>query len=709
LRQFGIWYNCSQVVLRISIIAVIAIAVAMPVRAEERVVRTIPEALGLGQADFMTPVRFELRGQLLATLNYTNFIIEDGDSRIKLTFPPDRHIDTSGEIKTGDVILVRGHTMLLRGFFNCFKVESAVVTGHRDLPSPMHATIGEILDGRHDLKLVKVCGEVAAVFRDDISSKWQYWIMRDGDKVMYLSVLDKSEDPRWAKRIVGATIEVVGLCGYSLFGLRKFIRPGVCAESPDAIRIIKEAPDPFDVPDLENPQSMSIDDVMRLGRRKVRGRVIAAWAGNRILARTAEGRIVRADLSQESVRPQPGEEICVAGAVTTDFFRLNLEDAVVRSLPSGTIRKADDPVVDEERFLEDIVLLKNKVHYLGKTVRATGIVNRIFQTGDSEMRFDIDTAGTRMTVEANPMRIPVGAISQGCKIQVVGTFVTEGDNWRLNAPFPRIREWSLVVNDPSSIVILESPPWWSVRRLFVLVSVLFAVLAASFVWIYALRLLANRRGRALFKEQIARADAQLRVEERTRLATELHDSLSQNLSGIACQINVAKLTAGDDETRKLLKTAERMLQSSRTELTRCIGDLRCDTLEDPDFSAAISKNLDMLALPANIHVRLDIPRHKISDTTAHSILCIVRELVTNAVRHGKATTVKVSGGMDERNLSFSVVDDGCGFDVSDSPGVNEGHFGLTGIRDRVNRLGGTFEIDTAPSRGTKATINLELT
>jgi len=709
LREFGIWYNCGQNVLRIYITAVIAIAVAHFVRAEDRVVRTIPEALGLGQADFTTPVRFELRGQLLSTLNGSNFIIEDNNRQIKLTFPADRHIETSGEIKIGDIVLVRGHTMLLRGFFNCFMVESAITTGHRNLPSPIRTTIGEILDGQHDLKLVNVCGEVTAVFKDDITSEWQYCIMRDGDKVIYLAVLDESENPRWTKRIVGATVEAAGLCGYSLFGLRKFIRPGVCAESPDAIRIVKEAPDPFEVPELENPQSMSIDDVMRLGRRKVRGRVIASWSGNRILARTAEGRIVRADLSQESTRPEPGDEVCVAGAVTTDFFRLNLEDAVVRRLPPGTIPKTEESVVEENRFLADIVLLKNKVHYLGKTVRTTGIVNRIFQTGDSEMRFDIDTARTRMTVEANPMRIPVDAISQGCKIQVVGTFVTEGDNWRLNAPFPRIREWSLVVNDPSGIAVLERPPWWSARRLVVLVSVLFAVLVASFVWIYALRLLANRRGRALFKEQIARADAQLRVEERTRLATELHDSLSQNLSGIACQINVAKLTAGDDETRKLLTTAERMLQSSRTELTRCIGDLRCDTLEDPDFSAAISKNLDMLALPADIRVRLDIPRHKISDSTAHSILCIVRELVTNAVRHGKATTVEVSGDMDEHNLSFSVIDDGCGFDIAGSPGVNEGHFGLAGIRDRVNRLGGTFEIDTAPGRGTKATINLELT
>ena len=185
----------------------------------------------------------------------------------------------------------------------------------------------------------------------------------------------------------------------------------------------------------------------------------------------------------------------------------------------------------------------------------------------------------RMPVEINPARIPMNDIVPGCKVQVVGTFVTEGDNWRFNAPFPRIRDWQLVVNNLDGIRLIEHPPWWTVGKLAVVIAILILALSLCFACIYALRMIANRRGRALFREQIAHASAQLRVEERTRLATELHDSLSQNLSGIACQINVAKLTADNDETRNILTTAERMLLSSRTELTRCISDLRCDTLE----------------------------------------------------------------------------------------------------------------------------------
>ena len=171
---------------------------------------------------------------------------------------------------------------------------------------------------------------------------------------------------------------------------------------------------------------------------------------------------------------------------------------------------------------------------------------------------------------------------------------------------------------------------------------------------------------------------------------------------------MAKLTAGDDETKNLLATAERMLQSSRTELTRCISDLKCDTLEEPDFDTAIRKNLEMLALPAAIHVRFNVPRARVSDSTAHAILCIVRELASNAVRHGMASSIKVAGSIDGSHLFFSVRDNGTGFDVASRRGVSEGHFGLAGIQDRVNRLDGSFNLRSEPGKGTVARVTIPI-
>ena len=102
----------------------------------------------------------------------------------------------------------------------------------------------------------------------------------------------------------------------------------------------------------------------------------------------------------------------------------------------------------------------------------------------------------------------------------------------------------------------------------------------------------------------------------------------------------------------------------------------------------------------------DIDRSLMDDSTAHAVLRILRELAANAVAHGKAANVWVACEDKGRELRFTVSDDGCGFNSSSCPGQNEGHFGLSGIRERVKRLEGAFEIKSATGKGTVATMTL---
>ena len=673
--------------------------------ASPRVIKTIPEARKLSHADFIHRLPFELHGHILSVLDDNYFVLEEDGQRIMLRKSMYKATDIS--VGSGDIVVLRGHAEPKRLYRDWLGIYSAEVVGHKDIPPPEPATVLEILDGAHDLKTVTVRGEISAVFKDEIDDEWYYCVMRDSDKFIYLTIKDRTTDPIWARKIIGATIEATGFCS-SYFGRRRFMRQGVKVTSPDSIRIIHRAPDPFNVPELNTSRILPLDDVMRMGRRKICGLVLAAWAENRILIKSTDGGIVRANLSLGCNLPAPGTMVFVAGTVATDFFRFNLEEAVVNPLPKGSASVDPAPVVDENSFFSYMKTPKSKVNHLGDTVRVTGIVNRIFHVYNSSRRIDIDAKGMHIMADANPARIPLEGIDPGCRVEITGTFVTDGDNWQPSAPFPRIMDWSLVVNEPNGIRLIARPPWWTAGRLIAVIVILLTALAASLALIYVLGLIVNRRGRALFREQIASATAQLRVDERTRLAAELHDSLSQNLSGIACQINVAKFTAHDAETKSILATTEQMLQSCRTELTRCISDLRCNTLEEPDFNAAITKNLKMLSLPTSIHVRFNIPRTKVSDYTAHSILCMVRELVTNAVRHGKASSINVAGSVEKTCLVFSVKDNGCGFNVASRPGIQEGHFGLEGIKDRINRLGGTFDINSSPQSGTTARISIPL-
>ena len=95
---------------------------------------------------------------------------------------------------------------------------------------------------------------------------------------------------------------------------------------------------------------------------------------------------------------------------------------------------------------------------------------------------------------------------------------------------------------------------------------------------------------------------------------------------------------------------------------------------------------------------------------AHVVIRIIRELAVNAVRHGHADEIRVAGALDgasRSTLAVSVSDNGIGFDPERAPGVQQGHFGLSGIRDRIRGYNGMMTIVSAPGRGAKVKIKLE--
>ena len=109
----------------------------------------------------------------------------------------------------------------------------------------------------------------------------------------------------------------------------------------------------------------------------------------------------------------------------------------------------------------------------------------------------------------------------------------------------------------------------------------------------------------------------------------------------------------------------------------------------------------------DIQIRFNVPRSLFTDNTAHALMRIIRELAVSAVRHGHATVIKVAGAIEDGRLVFSVSDNGSGFDLATAPGVEDGHFGLQGIRERVAEFGGDIEIESALGKGTRVRIAIK--
>ncbi len=250
-------------------------------------------------------------------------------------------------------------------------------------------------------------------------------------------------------------------------------------------------------------------------------------------------------------------------------------------------------------------------------------------------------------------------------------------------------------------------PWWLHTELLVIIGLLLAGLATMSAWNLSIRIVSRQRARRLLQEEIAHARTRLKVEERTELAVEIHDSVSQALIGIALQLEAALATGRQDPARaeKSLATASQMLASCRRELRGCLWDLRTRTFEEHDLTEALVQTLAPHLKDVRAHVRFNVSRSRLSESTTHAIIKIVRELTVNAIRHGRATTLRIAGEMTGDVIRFSVSDNGCGFDAATAPGPRDGHFGLQGIRERLRKYGGSLTL-AANRPGTKATVTL---
>jgi signal transduction histidine kinase len=297
-------------------------------------------------------------------------------------------------------------------------------------------------------------------------------------------------------------------------------------------------------------------------------------------------------------------------------------------------------------------------------------------------------------------------VTIGCTVEVDGTYITETDIWYPSCVFPHVRDIIIAVRTPKDVRITAYPPWWTPQRLFMLIGALLAVIFGVFAWNVTLRRRAELRGKELADEQIAHVSSELKVYERTRLAVELHDSLSQTLTGISMGIDSALDIAGDATPglKQRLMLTSKTVEACRKELRNCLWDLRSQALEENDMNDAIQLALGQIVSKKTLSIRFNVPRTRLSDNTTHTILRIIRELAANAVRHGHAAAIKIAGNIEGDKLRFSVRDDGCGFDPEHVPGIDDGHFGLQGIRERIDHLEGEMSIDSEPGRGTKVTV-----
>jgi signal transduction histidine kinase len=198
------------------------------------------------------------------------------------------------------------------------------------------------------------------------------------------------------------------------------------------------------------------------------------------------------------------------------------------------------------------------------------------------------------------------------------------------------------------------------------------------------------------------------LEERARLAREIHDTLAQGFVGISSQLDaVAMCMPGEqDPARKHLDMARRMARHSLTEARRSVMDLRSSVLEGQDLAAALESGTRIWAAGSGVEINVDVsgPRKRLPEEMEQHLLRIAQEAVTNVLKHAGASKVWVKLHTEARRLYLRVVDNGRGFDEAGAFNATGGHFGLIGMRERAERLGGELKLASHPGEGTQVEV-----
>ena len=199
------------------------------------------------------------------------------------------------------------------------------------------------------------------------------------------------------------------------------------------------------------------------------------------------------------------------------------------------------------------------------------------------------------------------------------------------------------------------------------------------------------------------------LEERNRLAREMHDTLIQGCVGVSALLEAASRAQDVSPviSHDLLDRARDEVRAAVDEARLAVWNLRQGSGSGEDLVRAASELARRTSLETGIPVEFsaDGTPFALGAESERSLLMLIREAMHNALRHAAPTQLLVSLGFERGTLEARVEDNGCGFDPERAPNGN-GHYGLIGMRERVEKLGGEFSLESAPGWGTKVRLKI---
>jgi signal transduction histidine kinase len=223
--------------------------------------------------------------------------------------------------------------------------------------------------------------------------------------------------------------------------------------------------------------------------------------------------------------------------------------------------------------------------------------------------------------------------------------------------------------------------------------------------------IADQVGVAVEHARLYQQAEQLAVmEERERLARDLHDSVTQSLYSLTLFAEAGRrsIRTGDlERAESFLARLADTAQDALKEMRLLVYELRPPALEREGLVGAIQQRLGAVERRAGVKAHLLVDDMvRLPASVEEELYRIAQEALNNALKHATATSVTVRIRIVNEHVELEIVDDGIGFDPATTG--NGGGMGLANMRERVEKLGGTFQVASALGQGTTVSVNVKI-
>lgn len=610
--------------------------------------------------------------------------------------------------------------------------------GTAPLPKAKPVSIERVMSGSEDGQRIEISGTVRAVQVENALLSLD--LMSGGFRLRIFAPIPPGLDD--LQTLVGDKVRVRGTAAVSFNAqLRQMTMMKIFAPLlEDFIVEESESSDPFSEP-VVSLRSIGQYQMDRIPGRRVHVRGVVT------IQRPGEDLFLKDDTSGLQIKSRQrdalaaGDTIEAVGFPDFEHFRPVLQDAIFRKTGAAPVAVTPKAVATRElqdglhhadfvtlqgRLLDRVMTWREERSGAGMQLRTTLMLQGSNQLFSAECETSPEAAQTLA-------RVPVGSI-----VAVSGVCVSE------IAPDGKLTSLQILLPTEQSLRVLQRPGWWTPQRLLGGLAILFAVLVVAIAWTVVISRKnaalqttvhekeqaqielqhANNRLEERVKEGLeqlklqitARQESELQfravLNERMRLAQELHDTLEQTLTGIALQMDTAAKFAGSEKERAdhHLELARNLVTQSQTEVRCSVWDLRSRSREQMDLSNLLLKISRQLTDDTGIRVEVAAKGRvrPLPEVIEENLLRIAQEALTNIIKHSRATQANLVLDYGPRHVRIQIQDNGSGFVVDHHAGPSEGHFGLLGITERTKRLHGQLAIRSTPGGGTTIEVTIPI-